>query len=60
MLTREEFLIRRKSGIGGSDVGAIMGLSKFRTAFDVWHDKITDEINLEPNDILDLSSYLEE
>ena len=60
MITREEFLLRRKSGIGGSDVGAIMGLSKFRTAFDVWHDKITDEINLEPNDILDLSSYLEE
>ena len=60
MLTREEFLLRRKTGIGGSDVGAIMGLSKFRTAFDVWRDKITDEINLEPNDILDLSSYLEE
>ena len=59
-ISREEFLMRRKSGIGGSDVGAIMGLSKFRTAFDVWHDKVSSEINLEPNDVLDLSSYLEE
>lgn len=60
MLSREEFLLRRKSGIGGSDVGAIMGLSKFRTAFDVWHDKVTADINLEPNDVLDLASHLEE
>lgn len=59
-ISREEFLMRRKSGIGGSDVGAIMGLSKFRTAFDVWHDKVSSEINLEPNDVLDLASYLEE
>ena len=59
-LTREEFLARRKSGIGGSDVAAIMGVSKYRTPYDVWRDKTTDEIKDEPNDILELASYLED
>jgi putative phage-type endonuclease len=60
MLDRAEFLQRRKSGIGGSDVAAVMGVSKYRTPVDIWRDKISDEINLESNDILDLASYLEE
>lgn len=58
--TREQFLRDRKSGIGGSDVAAIMGLSKFRTAFDVWKDKTSDEITENKSDILELASYLEE
>lgn len=60
MIDREEFLKRRKSGIGGSDIAAIMGLSKFRTPEQVWLDKISDEINEEQNDVLELASYLEE
>lgn len=58
--SKEEFLLRRKSGLGGSDMGAIMGLSKYRTALDVYNDKISNDIDLTPNDILDLSSYLED
>lgn len=59
-LTREEFLARRKSGIGGSDVGAILGLSKYRTAYDVWRDKTSDVVVEQHSDILALSSYLED
>ena len=40
MLTREEFLTRRRSGIGGSDIAAIVGLSPRRSPLDVYFDKI--------------------
>jgi putative phage-type endonuclease len=38
--TREEWLSDRKRGIGGSDVAAIVGMSKWRTPMDVYLDKI--------------------
>lgn len=38
-ITREEFLQRRRQGIGGSDVAAIMGISPWRTPLDVYLDK---------------------
>ena len=37
--TREEFLQDRMTGIGGSDVAAILGLSKWRTPYRVWEEK---------------------
>lgn len=36
---RSAFLAARKTGIGGSDSAAILGLSKHKTALDVWLDK---------------------
>lgn len=36
---REEWLKGRRSGIGASDVGAILGLSSFRSSLDVYRDK---------------------
>lgn len=39
-LTHEEWLENRKSGIGGSDVGAIMGVSPYKGAYSVWADKM--------------------
>ena len=41
-------LKKRKEGIGGSDVAPILGLSKFRTAVDIWVDKLTDKAPEEP------------
>lgn len=38
-MTRTEFLQRRKSGIGGSDVAAVLGISPWRSPLDVWYDK---------------------
>lgn len=39
MNAREDWLQARKSGIGGSDIGAILGLSPFKTPLDVYLDK---------------------
>ena len=39
---RQEWLERRRSGIGGSDVAPILGMSKWRTAYDVWLSKTAE------------------
>lgn len=39
-LSEEEWLGYRRRGIGGSDVAAIFGISPFRTARDVYFDKL--------------------
>lgn len=38
----------RKAGIGGSDVAAILGLSPFKTALDVYRDKTSDAADESP------------
>lgn len=50
MVDRSEWLEVRRSGIGGSDAGAICGVSPFKTALDVYLDKTGE---LEPVDISD-------
>ena len=36
---REQWLLERRAGLGGSDIGAILGLSPYRTPVDVWLEK---------------------
>lgn len=36
---RAEFLARRQSGIGGSDLAALLGLSPYKTPFQLWQEK---------------------
>ena len=43
-LSKEEWLRYRKCGITGTDAGAILGLNPYRSAFQVYHDKISDTI----------------
>ena len=38
-----QWLDERRKGVGGSDVAAIMGLSPWRTAYQVWVEKVTGE-----------------
>lgn len=38
-LTRADWLKLRRRGIGGSDVAAIIGISKWRTPLDIYNDK---------------------
>ena len=38
-LTRDEWLEERRKGIGGSDVGAVLGYNTYKTAYEVWLDK---------------------
>ena len=39
-ISREEWLEHRKTGIGGSDAGAIAGLSRYSTPFEVYCEKL--------------------
>ena len=39
-MEREDWLDWRRRGIGGSDVGAICGISKYKSPIDVYLDKI--------------------
>lgn len=36
---REEWLAVRKTGLGGSDIPPLLGLSPFKTALELWEDK---------------------
>lgn len=38
-MSREEWLEERRHGIGGSDAGAIVGVSKYASPYTVWLDK---------------------
>jgi len=42
-LDKKEWLKYRKQGIGGSDAGAVCGLNPYRTAMQVYQDKLSDE-----------------
>lgn len=44
-MTRGEWLAQRKTGIGGSDAAAVLGLSKWATPLQVYLDKISNETN---------------
>jgi putative phage-type endonuclease len=39
-MSREQWLELRRQGIGGSDAAAIVGLNRWRSAFDVYADKL--------------------
>ena len=51
-LTRAEWLARRRQGIGGSDVAAILGLSKWKTPRDIWLSKIDSSVEFEDRQTL--------
>lgn len=38
-MSREEWLMRRRKTIGGSDAAGIVGLSRWTSPFSVWADK---------------------
>ena len=51
-LPKEDWLRYRKSGITGTDAGAILGLNPYRSAFQVYHDKISDTIENMDNEAM--------
>lgn len=57
--TREEWLEARKSGIGGSDVAAILGVDPYRSALEVYCDKIGIAEPQEDNDAMKWGRKLE-
>jgi len=44
MLINQDFSVDRSKYIGGSDIGAILGLSRFKTPLEVWMEKTGKEI----------------
>ena len=61
-LTHDEWLALRRTGIGGSDAGAIIGVSPYKGAFSVWADKQGKLPPLEDNEAMrqgrDLEDYV--
>jgi putative phage-type endonuclease len=45
MLNNQDFAQKRQESLGGSDIGAILGLSPYRTATDVWLEKTGKTLN---------------
>lgn len=46
-MSREDWLEERKKSLGGSDMGAVLGLNKYRSPYTVWAEK-TGRIGEEP------------
>lgn len=40
IVNREQWLEERRTGIGGTDIGALLGLSPWKTAREVWDEKV--------------------
>ena len=59
MVARQEFLERRKSGIGGSDVAAVLGASPWKTPYQLWLDKTSSEVKEVESDILHFGTMIE-
>ena len=57
-MNHRRFLERRRTGIGGSDVGAIVGVDPFRTAMDVFLEK-TDRVTPDTTPIMERGTRLE-
>lgn len=58
----EEWLRIRKTGIGGSDAGAICGLNPYASPMSVYQDKVSEQISDEDNEAMrqgrDLEDYV--
>ncbi len=57
---RAEWLAERRTGIGGSDIAAILGVSPYRTAVDVWMDKTGRASQIEENEAMYWGTALED
>ena len=60
MLINQDFTQDRTKYIGGSDIGAILGLSKFRTPLEVWMEKTGKETKQLDSLPLRFGSFAEE
>ena len=59
-ISKEEWIELRKTGIGGSDAGAVVGLNPYASAYSVYHEKKSLVEPFEGNDKTRLGSDLEE
>ena len=60
MLINQDFSVDRSKYIGGSDIGAILGLSRFKTPLEVWMEKTGKETKRADSLPLRFGSFAEE
>lgn len=58
-MTREEWLAERKTGIGGSDAAAVLGISPWKTPVTVWLDKTGRAAPQEETEAMHIGTELE-
>ena len=59
MLNNQYFTHNRASFLGGSDIGAIVGVSKYRSAMDVWLEKTGKQVHHKDSFALRFGSFAE-
>lgn len=60
MLNNQDFTHNRSSFLGGSDIGAMLGVSKYRSAMDVWLEKTGKRASTKDGFALRFGSYAEQ
>lgn len=60
MINREEWLLMRKTYLGGSDLGAIVGGNRYKTALDVYLEKTSEFVEEVNNDATYWGNVLED
>jgi putative phage-type endonuclease len=59
MLNNQYFTHNRTNFLGGSDIGAILGVSKYRSAMDVWLEKTGKQVDRRDSFALRFGSFAE-
>ena len=59
-LPKEDWLKIRRTGLTGTDIGAITGMNPYSSAFQVYHDKLSEEIEDFDNEAMRQGRDLEE
>lgn len=50
-MTHDDWLRFRKRGIGASEAGVVLGLSPYKSAVELYYDKIGEGLNIKPDNI---------
>lgn len=58
-ITREEWLAKRRKGLGGSDIAAMMGLSPWRSRYQLWQDKVGQIPHTEETEVMNWGKLME-
>lgn len=58
--TRSEWLKVRKLGLGGSDMAAVLGVSKWASPIDIWLDKTSDKVDEKESEAMYWGNVLED
>src|SRR5699024_6239617 len=59
-MTRKEWLRARQTGIGGSDASAILGFNPWKSPFELYIDKTSNEIEEIDNEAIHWGNVLED